>query len=173
MHVIYNQGSPHKYIKSGEHYLVYAIQLGSSLKYCIQLDAFPSAPSFYDATLFTVSDSRISHHWILHQKGKLPASLAFSAWAQDDYFYQNLVNSEGEAGEIWRSYRSKMELEFAPPDLQVTSTSLPEDWHTCCSCEQVWQPENYGEVIVCPKCSTVQRRGSETLGRHTKGSESV
>lgn len=67
---------------------------------------------------------------IVHQRSKTRVKLflSFPEWVEDGTFYEKIVNGEGDAGQIWRSYRSKMESEFAKPNLKVCAEHLADGW---------------------------------------------
>lgn len=148
----------HKFISSEQHYVVYAIAFKKELQFVIQLDEFPSAPSFFSSNLFHVTDSRTSSFWSFPKdRGSIGKSIiSFSDWANDPSFYRNLVDSTGDAGNKWREMKLKMDYEFGAPDLENTANQLKDGWISCMLCDEVWNPATKGEVVKCPNCQTCQ-----------------
>lgn len=154
-----------KYLVKGVEYTVFAMYLESPIKFMIQADSLPAAPYCISLDDVEIVDNRLSKFWLFgdvvpstNDSMKRPAILAFPDWINDIYFYQNIVESQGNSGEIWQGYRTKMELEFAPSDLVKTAALLDDGWLQCADCFDAWLPEFEGEVVTCPSCSTVQRR---------------
>ena len=124
-----------------------------------------AAPYSISSDEVEIVDNSLSTFWVCGDSVRAtkdsnarPAILAFPEWVNDVGFFQKIVESEGDAGDIWREYKEKMELEFAPSDLVKTAIKLDKVWLQCVDCSNAWLPDLEGEVVSCPSCSTIQKR---------------
>lgn len=150
---------------NGVEYTVFAIYLRLPIEFMVQVDSLPSEPIPVCYDDVEVVDNRLSNYWLfgdaISETNELmgrPAILAFSEWVNDIGFYQDIVDGKNNAGKIWREYRKKMELEFAPSRLVNSAVDLGDGWLQCMSCSDSWRPDTVGEVVCCPSCSTLMRR---------------
>lgn len=150
----------------GNTYVVYAMSAlsGQSVAYCLGPGPLYSVP----AELFTIIDGRLSRHWSFNQLrweigGGSSRSLylwGYSEFVMSDQHRLDIVEGEAAASEIFGRYALMMDLEFAPPIVSCTSSPLEGRWVQCGACGDAWQPHNdLDELVRCPACSTVQRRG--------------
>jgi len=152
---------------SGVEYTVIAIYLTEPLKAMIYVESLPSAPFSVCLDDVEVVDSRLSSYWrygpALPETEKRvgrPPILAFPEWVDDHCFFQNIVDSVGDAGNVWRKYLEKMEREYASKDVTRASIDLGDGWLQCIECCDAWLPNSQGESVTCPSCLTVQLRAS-------------
>ena len=72
-------------------------------------------PKPFAAEFFDVIDDKLSPHWKLSSfsKGEYEAStsLVFDEWAKDASFYENLVEGDSEAVDIFSKYRNIIDQE--------------------------------------------------------------
>jgi hypothetical protein len=154
-----------EYLVRGVEYTVFALYLEQPIEFMIQVDSLPAAPYSISSDDVDIVDNRLSRFWVFGnavQATKVsnarPAILAFPEWVNDVGFFQKIVEGEGGAGDIWREYKEKMELEFASSDLVKTAILLDNGWLQCVNCSNAWTPDLNGEVVSCPSCSTKQKR---------------
>jgi len=154
-----------KYLERGVEYTVFAVYLRQPVAFMIQVDSFPASPYYISLDDVEIVDNRLSMYWVFGSvieatstSNRQPAIISFPEWVDDVGFFENIVESKGGSGDIWRAYKEKMELEFAPPDLVKTATYLDKGWLQCADCSDAWVPEFMGEVVSCPSCLTLQRR---------------
>lgn len=165
MNVALRDDKDSKYLERGIEYTVFAVYFKQPIEFMIQVDSLPSAPFSIISDDVDIVDNRISKFWVFGNvshatniSNERPAVLAFPEWVNDIGFYQNIVESEGDSGSIWRKYKKKMEFEFAPADLVKTAIRLDSGWLQCVDCSDAWLSELEGEVVSCPSCSAIQRR---------------
>jgi hypothetical protein len=154
-----------KYLVADNEYIVFSLYFANRIEIMVQAESLPSAPYRVDIDDVDVIDNRLSRYWLYGESilrtaetAGRPPMLSFPEWINDIYFFENIVNSVGEAGSVWRKYREKMELEFAPPSLKRTAIVLKDNWVQCEVCAEAWQANADDEVAVCPSCLTRQRR---------------
>lgn len=154
-----------EFLIKGVEYTVFAVYLDFPTGFMVQVDSLPAEPYLVGSDEVDVIDNRLSRYWVYgsavpetNHSNERPAILAFSAWVDDVGFYENIVDSKGGSGDIWREYREKMELEFASASLNKTAIPLDHGWMQCVDCSDAWVPSSDGEVICCPSCSALQRR---------------
>lgn len=153
-----------KYVECETEYTVYAMYLDSPIELIIQVDSLPATPYSISLNDVDVIDNRLSKYWVISEAitasnltQKRPAILSFPEWVNDIYFFENIVESKNNAGDIWRQYKGKMELEFASSNLTKEVIPLSDGWVECENCSNAWQPEQDDEVVICPECSTIQK----------------
>ena len=154
-----------RYLINGIEYTVFAMYIGKPIEVMIQVDSLPAAPYCIRLDDVEIVDNRLSKFWVFGEEMpnknnsmNRPAILAFPEWVKDVFFYENIVESKDNSGDIWREYRSKMEREFAPSYLVKSVTILDDGWLQCVNCSNVWQSTFDGEVVSCPSCLTEQKR---------------
>lgn len=141
-------------LRADKQYVVLAVYIGDKNDFMVLIDdfSFPMAVSSEDVNIL---DYRLSKHWILGnvESEKWMAILAIPEWANDKYFYQNLVEGSGKAGEIFRRYELKLKNEYADNAIKSSAKLLKDDWYQCPICEETWQSHDSGEVVVCQSCN--------------------
>ena len=145
-------------------FTVYAIAFGDEVKFAIQSEKFPSAPSFVNERQTRTVDRRLSRHWVLRDSKEIDVEpvakfsmISFSEWADDPMFYSKLVNSESDAGEHWRKSKVLLDREFADPSMKA-AIALESSWVQCAFCDDAFELENQeDEVITCTACGANQR----------------
>ncbi|MDA4848831.1 hypothetical protein [Hoeflea poritis] len=164
MMVVFKTGREKSHFEPDREYVVYAIYLREKNALMIQSADFESSPSLVDLDRVSVVDGRLSRYWVcggphIRVDGSVIADavLSFPEWSDNTMFFNDLVESRGEAGVIWRSYRERMDLEFAPPSLTAKSIPLGDDWVQCQNCSDAWQINLGDEVVICAHCGTKQR----------------
>lgn len=140
-------------------YVVFAIYISSSVDLMVlgENNSFPVSVSSSDVDIV---DDRLSKYWVYGHcdTGEWSAVISFPEWAEDFFFYQNLVEGKRGAGQIFRKYENNIQNEFADPSIVRTAGMLKESWYQCPVCEEAWEYDASGEVIVCPSCKEKLRR---------------
>lgn len=155
-----------KYLDAELTYTVHAIFFDEPLNFMIYTDALPSAPFSVSNDDVDIVDSRVSKYWILDKDILLGKNsdnfqsfvLAFREWAEDPFFFENIVNGRSNAGEIWRKYVSLFELEYSSNFINKTARILQNEWLQCIQCGEVWVPDRINEIVQCPSCGVLQNR---------------
>lgn len=165
MKIALRDGKESQYLVRGIQYTVFAVYLDRPIEFMIHVDSLPSAPFAISSDDVEIVDNRLSKFWVFGSvapatidSNERPAILAFPEWVNDVGFYENIIESKGGSGDIWREYREKLEFEFAPLNLVKTAIDLSNGWLQCVDCSDAWVPPLEGEVVRCPSCSTMQRR---------------
>ncbi len=145
--------SVNKFLKAGVIYDVYAIYFSKKIEFMV-LSHVHSFPVSIDLDDVEVIDNRLSKSWVYGMPESDSVVLSFPDWANDSYFYQNLIEGKGSAGDIFRSYENKIECEYADPNLTLSASILKDNWVQCPKCMEGWEVRDYMEVITCPKCES-------------------
>lgn len=162
MKVKLKKGADAKYLDHGVHYTVYAIYLAKVVELMVWTDSLPSAPHAVPLESVEVVDGRLSKYWIASELGAsvkaIPVEIiSFPEWANSNDFYQKILDGHEEAG-IWRSYKEKIDAEYADSsEVHHVATALSGGWMQCSECSNAWQPERGAEVLRCPTCKLLQR----------------
>lgn len=145
--------------------VVYSIALQPTVQFCLCDSS--DTPAFYQSDLFDLIDNRLSRFWVFgptvprtDAHSKRHEMLTFPEWANTIFFYDDIIESRGTAGTTFRSYRAKMDREFASPELQVVAEPVNGNWLICGSCAYGWEDCTTFEVVTCPECKLDQRRGT-------------
>ncbi len=145
-------------------FIVYALAFSDEVKFAIQTEKFPSAPSFVSECQARTIDRRLSRHWVLRNSKEIDTEpvarlsmISFPEWADDTMFYSKLVNSDSDAGEHWRRSKALLDREFAIPSMKA-AIFLGSGWGQCAFCQETFEFENgEDEVITCTACGANQR----------------
>ena len=96
-------------LEKGKEYCIYGILFrDNSPWYYLCLDEDDESPNPYPSELFRVTDARLSSCWRL---SKEQSCLVFEEWANDSSFYENLVDDDPSAQELFKHYQAIMDNE--------------------------------------------------------------
>lgn len=140
-------------LQLGQQYVVYALYLNPSQDVMVLTESMPATPYSVPLEQVKIVDGRVSRYWVVGSAS--PRIISFPEWANDSYFYQNVVEGKNAAS-IWRKYKYLMDKEFYDPSLTLTATKLDGGWLQCANCFNAWLAKTGDEVVECPSCSTVQ-----------------
>jgi len=113
-------GNDQMFITVDREYNVYAISaFNDCMWYFIAEDIFGQGrnyPFWYPAELFEIIEHKISSTWVVNAikelDGNLRPIITFSEWANNDEYYESLVDGDKEAYEIFMKYKKIMDNEF-------------------------------------------------------------
>lgn len=103
-------------IEIGREYIVYGIELWDNYPWVyIFSESYDEYPKPFALDFFEITERKISSHWVLKSqhtyKDKIKTQLVFCEWADDDSFYEKLVNEDEKCIEAFESYRKIMNAE--------------------------------------------------------------
>ncbi len=157
-----NYSNANTSIKEGKEYIVYALCTYQGYAwYCICNEYYLFYPIWTPFLFFKLIDNRLSRYWIFSldkDNNKQVPFLSFPEWAQDPYFYGELVegNSMNNNALIFRKYKELMDLEFSDSSISAIAQIGDEEWLICPNCLEAWQSKSDKDALVrCPKCFTV------------------
>lgn len=104
-------------LELGKEYTVYGVVFwDNSPWYYLCVEEDDEYPRPFAAEFFGVLDGRLSSYWRLstvsQENGGILSSLVFDEWAKDPLFYENLLDDEINALEIFKKYRQLMNQEW-------------------------------------------------------------
>lgn len=159
----YIVGDKEFFIEEGTEYVVYALKMYLGyIWYCICDRVYTYYPRWYLSSLFEVSDKRLSRYWLIRveedDSGKNTPYFSFPEWANDPYFYGELIeeDSSDKNANTFRKYKELMDLEF--PDNSITAIAQVGDkeWLICPICIDAWNcPNDQDGMVKCPKCGKI------------------
>jgi hypothetical protein len=108
------------------------------------------------APLFEVARGEISKFWIYNYDPlNIPYETiwAFPEWAKNPYkYYDRLTDCEDVEVEIFKKYKTLMDLEFPNPSVNLTAEILDDTWLMCPNCIDAWESTSQNGMVICPKC---------------------
>ncbi len=146
----------------GKEYVVYAVgEFENATWYCICDEHYTYYPMWRPFPLFGIVDNRLSRYWVFslqEWENKKQPLISFPEWANDSYFYGELVegNSNDQNAVTFRKYKELMDLEF--PDKAITEIAEigDSDWLICPTCIDAWDcPNAQDGMVTCPKCKKI------------------
>lgn len=141
----------------GAIYVVYALEVKSGrLRYYISDDVYHATryPGPYDAYFLEAVDRRVSRFWeVAFRDSNLIVS--FSQWAQDQHFYEKLVEGDEDARRIFEAQKGLMDTEFLRPDTRDVAIQLDAGTWLCPKCDHVWQAVQASPMVKCPDCASL------------------
>jgi hypothetical protein len=150
------------YIEERKEYIVYALSvIEGSIWYCICDKVYSFYPRWYSSIFFDVIDNRPSRFWIVgfrEENNKILPFLSFPEWANDPYFYGELIdgNSDDSEAIIFSKYKEFIDLEFSDSSISDIAQIGDDEWLICPQCMEAWQSTNNKDALVrCPKCQTI------------------
>lgn len=146
-----------KILRADTTYTVYAIYIIENKTEFMVMSEAHSFPVAVESSNVDIIDNKISSFWVYgtENSSSNKVILSFPEWANDSYFYQNLVESNGKAGVVFRAYQQDLDMEFASPDIILSASILQDNWVQCPKCDEAWQSNKCGEVVSCPKCNSL------------------
>lgn len=103
-------------IEIGKEYVVYGIELWDNCPWLyICTEPYDEYPKPFALDFFEISDKKLSSHCILKSKethnNKNKTQFVFLEWAEDDIFYENLVNEDQACITIFNRYKKLIDTE--------------------------------------------------------------
>jgi hypothetical protein len=103
-------------LEIGKIYTVYGIVFWDNCPwYYICSTDHDEYPTPYASDFFSIKDGRLSSHWRLssNSNGERESTtiLAIEPWAQDDSFYENLLDGDSNAEILFAKYRKILDQE--------------------------------------------------------------
>jgi hypothetical protein len=155
-------GLDHFSVFPGNEYIVYSVGiLYDFVWYCILDEDRTFYPMWNPEMLFEITDKRLSRYWVFsldNGKDKKDPFLSFPEWANNPYFYEELLDGDSSDSNaiIFRKYKELMDLEFPNPLISDTAEIGDREWLICPKCIDAWNSEcNLDALVRCPKCNTI------------------
>lgn len=103
-------------IEIGKEYTVYGIEFWDNCPWVyICSESYDEYPKPFALDFFEITKKTISSHWILKSQeahnNKVKTQLVFCEWADDDSFYEKLINEDEKTVKIFEKYREIMDAE--------------------------------------------------------------
>lgn len=155
-------------LKIGNIYNVYGLYFNKEISYEILLNEFDNHTIELPAHMFKVLDNRLSSFFALglserwsnlgnEKKNiqKIPF-ISFPEWANDESFFDNLVDGNKETEHIFNMYKETLYLEYRHPSITKLAIYLQDNWVQCPICTNYWELEYPAfEMCRCTKCNEV------------------
>lgn len=143
----------------GKIYTVLGIEytIDGYVNFMITDDTEVSYPKFYPIEFFEIIDDRTSKYWTnrtsdtypLEQIG-LPDLVSFDEAVKDECFFDDLLECNNNALEVYERYKVLMEHEY--PDINLDTAEIIDDsWVMCSQCNAVWEIDNNQGILTCPQ----------------------
>jgi hypothetical protein len=103
-------------IEIGKEYTVYGIEFWDNCPWIyICADSYDEYPKPFALDFFEITDQKLSSYWVLHSKDtynkKVKTQLVFCEWADDDSFYEKLIDEDDACVITFEKYRKAMDIE--------------------------------------------------------------
>ena len=151
-------------ITVGRTYTVYAIAIRNCYPwYFIADDSFESSlyPLAYAPAFFVETDVRVSSCWTVGFRGAntrvermREVLFAFKEWANDEVFFERLVDGNKNDIELFQKYKNFMDMEYPLSFVTDTAEFVQDNWLMCPKCIDAWESDSVLGMVRCPKCST-------------------
>jgi hypothetical protein len=154
-------------ITTNHEYTVYGVLFsGGTVSYLVQDD--DNLPSWYPASLFRVSDGRVSQYWVSVDWSSLAHKyfymISFPELVSSPAFFDSLSLGENFAREIFYKRKDLADLEFVDDSVEKTVMFVDENWVQCPLCCEAWEINSYDAMVRCPKCHGVFHRPQKNGG---------
>ena len=103
-------------IEIGKEYTVYGIEFWDNCPWIyICADSYDEYPKPFALDFFEVTEQKLSSYWVLNSKDtynkKVKTQLVFCEWADDDSFYEKLIDEDEACVITFEKYRKAMDVE--------------------------------------------------------------
>ncbi|WP_460352853.1 MULTISPECIES: hypothetical protein [unclassified Pseudomonas] len=103
-------------IEIGKEYTVYGIEFWDNCPWIyICADSYDEYPKPFALDFFEITDQKLSSYWVLNSKDtynkKVKTQLVFCEWADDDSFYEKLIDEDDACVITFEKYRKAMDIE--------------------------------------------------------------
>ena len=148
----------------GRTYTVYGVAIRNCIPwYFIADDSYEWSlyPLAYAPAFFVETDVRVSSCWTIGFRGAnvkvegvREVIFSFEEWAQDEVFYERLVNGNESDLELFQKYKDFMDMEYPLSFVTDTADLVKGNWLMCPKCFDAWESDSVLGMVRCPKCST-------------------
>ena len=152
-------------ITVGTSYTVYAIAIRNCYPwYFVADDLYEclSYPFAYASAFFVETDVRVSSCWTVgfrgansKVEGMSEVLFTFKEWANDEVFYERLVDGNDDDLELFQKYKDFMDMEYPLSFVTDTAELVEDNWLMCPKCIDAWESDSILGMVRCPKCSTM------------------
>jgi hypothetical protein len=146
------------YIRIGKEYVVYGLcQFSDDIEFLVYEGSICSYPIWCLSLFFEITNPLVSRYWLGSikntDKGQKGVAFGFPELINDYTFYDNLTDGEEEEVQIFRYYRTLMELEFPNNSIKEKAQIGDEKWLMCPSCIDAWEDsDSRNAMVICPMC---------------------
>jgi len=103
-------------IEIGKEYTVYGIEFWDNCPWIyICADSYDEYPKPFALDFFEITEQKLSSYWVLNSKDtynkKVKTQLVFCEWADDDSFYEKLIDEDEACVITFEKYRKAMDIE--------------------------------------------------------------
>jgi hypothetical protein len=143
-----------------KYYIVYGMTVaGGYIWYYICDESYSYYPVWNPSPLFEVAQGQLSKFWVYaHERYKdgLRVIISYPEWANNFYdYYNRLTDGDEKEVEIFKKYKSLMDLEFPNPSILESATVFEEPWLYCPICIDGWECTSRAGMVICPKCENM------------------
>jgi len=155
-----------------KHYVVYAMTVyGGYIWYHICDEAYSYFPRWNPSPLFEVANGHLSRFWVYNftKDGNwVKVIISYPEWANDPYYFDQLTDGEEKEVEIFKKYKSLMDVEFPNPSIREAATVLDPTWLLCPLCIDAWESIAKEGMVICPYCHHMLHnpKYENTIGLH-------
>ena len=158
MRIVLKPNQKSRYLDDKVEYTVHAVYSSKLIEFMVMSEAH-SFPIAVKSSEVDIIDNRLSKYWVYgnHDSDNTEPCklvLSFPEWANNSYFYQELVEGTGKSGEQFRAIKKTIENEYAERGLTAIAETLQDRWVQCPNCFDSWENFQIAEVINCPKCKS-------------------
>jgi hypothetical protein len=150
----------------GTIYQVYGLYLGETVFYEILLTEYDDHTIEFPSFLFKVIDNRLSSFFALGSSERLKVQgsenrekvhfVTFPEWANDNTFFDKLIDGDKEVQAIFDRYKELIFLEYKHSSITEVVTKITGYLVQCPICSEAWElPSPNFEMCRCPNCKTV------------------
>lgn len=146
------------HVTPGCNYTVYGVLYRrSALSYLIQAD--DGIPQWTPASLFHVVRGDVSRHWRFADwsSAEYVAAMTFAEFVETAEAFDQLVEGEELAREMFYRRKESADLEFLDPAVTKVADALDGPWVQCPVCSDAWECESTDAMVRCPQCQSVLR----------------
>ncbi|MEI7050702.1 hypothetical protein WCL09_09950 [Pseudomonas koreensis] len=103
-------------IEIGKEYTVYGIEFWDNCPWIyICADSYDEYPKPFALDFFEITEQKLSSYWVLNSKDtynkKVKTQFVFCEWADDDSFYEKLIDEDEACVITFEKYRKAMDIE--------------------------------------------------------------
>lgn len=137
----------------GDAFIVYAMMFIDGSMFYLIYEPTMTYPIWCPAYIFEILERHLSKLWVYSFEPQSQCCIwGIPPLIDDSNFYENLLEDDAEALQLFQKYKKYMDSEFPNPLITKSAEALDSQWLYCKDCLDAWESTTLDPMVVCPLC---------------------